>query len=122
MKILLNRIRLYIENKLDENQYGFIIGMNTTKQINNLKRYLSSGKYRYITSIDIKKAYDSINREILWKLLYKLKISNNIIEILKNYYDKSVGCYRNSMINVNNSVNKNIHYHHYYLIYILIIL
>ena len=50
------------------------------------------------------------------------KINNNIIEILKNYYDKSVSYYRNSMINVNSGVNKNIHYHYHYLLYILIIL
>lgn len=37
--------------------------------------------------VDLKKAYDSVNREALWRVLEKYRVPAKIIELLKDLHE-----------------------------------
>lgn len=41
----------------------------------------------YVIFVDFKRAFDSVNHQLLWNKLFKLGVSGKIIRILKNFYD-----------------------------------
>ncbi|KAJ8980830.1 hypothetical protein NQ317_018410 [Molorchus minor] len=43
----------------------------------------------FVAFVDYKRAFDSINHTLLWQKLYDLGVSNRIILIIKNIYDKA---------------------------------
>jgi len=45
----------------------------------------------YINFVDYEKAFDSINRDTLWKLLRHYDIPNKLVSLNKNSY-KGTGC------------------------------
>ena len=58
----------------------------------------AKGKPVHMSFIDITKAYDSVNREILWKKLSSLGITGEFLETLKSLYsDDSVDCLVNGL-------------------------
>ena len=51
--------------------------------------------------IDLKAAYDSVNRQILWRRLKKLNVPTSLITLLKDYY-----CDDNITCNIGNVISK----------------
>lgn len=47
------------------------------------------GGEAYIASIDLEKAYDTVNRELLWKILAKYGVPEGLINVLKKLYAHS---------------------------------
>ena len=43
-----------------------------------------------INFIDLKKAFDSVHRESLWKIMKSYGIPQRIIDIIQNFYDGSI--------------------------------
>ena len=86
-KSLLNRVSPIMEERLGEYQAGFRPGRSCAEQIFNLKttvNYLSArNKKFFITFIDFKKAYDSIDRETLFKTLREYRIDETTITIIQ---------------------------------------
>lgn len=72
-KMLLNRIHPHIDKHLRKNQNGFRAGRSTVSQVLALRRIIEGLKSKnlsaIITFVDFKKAFDSINREIMFKIL-----------------------------------------------------
>jgi len=52
-----------------------------------IERYLSRNNKLYMAFIDFKKAFDSVNRQVLWKKLDYYGISGKIVNVLKSMYD-----------------------------------
>ena len=72
-RILLNRLQPFIDPLLDYTQNGFRRGRATTGHILALRRIIEEydrhGKHSILTFIDFKKAFDSINRSRMKKIL-----------------------------------------------------
>jgi hypothetical protein len=100
--ILNNRLSCYVENYnvLCEEQAGFRKGYGTVDHIFNLKclidLYLARSKKLYCAFIDYKKAFDSVNRTLLWQKLLRCNIDGKMLTVLQNLYKNAKSCVRNS--------------------------
>ena len=87
-RIILNRIQNLIDNQLLEIQAGFRPNRSTMDQIFILKQTMERrrefNKPLYMCFVDIAKAYDSVNRELLWKVCRSYGISKKIGQFTKN--------------------------------------
>jgi len=99
--VLNRRLTLWAEdnNKISEVQGGFRAGYSTIDNIYVLftvvQKYLlkKSGKV-YICFVDFKKAFDCVNRAILWNTLRKAGIGGKMLHILTNIYKSVRSCVR----------------------------
>ena len=98
-KCLLNaRLNAYVENNaiLAEDQTGFRQGYSTLDNIFTLKSiidiYLSKKRRLYCGFIDFRKAFDKMNRTLLWQKLINLGINGKIIHIIHNIYKEAQSC------------------------------
>ena len=89
--MLLNRIAEFVDPLLRRNQNGFRKGRSTTPQILALRRIIEelkiSKKKAAIVFVDFKKAFDSVNRSIMFKILSNYGIPEEIINAIKVVYD-----------------------------------
>lgn len=110
--ILLERLNKYIEmNKLiSNNQIGFMKGCRTSDHIFLIQTIVDkivkkSGKKLYVAFIDFRKAYDTVNREILFYRLKMLGIGGIFLNNIKAIYKKIeyLVTYKNGYLNPINS-------------------
>ena len=103
LKILFNRLKPQAERIIAEEQAGFRAGRSTTEQIFNLRiiceRYLQHQQDLYHVFIDFKKAFDRVWHAALWATMNLYNISNNLIKVMQNLYDKAT-----SAVYLNNSI------------------
>ena len=94
-KILLNRIKKKVNEKLRPNQAGFRPNRSTIDQITTLRIIIEQSKEwnseLFVNFIDYKKAFDSLDRKSLWKICRHYGIPEKIINIIKAIYDKGGG-------------------------------
>ncbi|MXP61705.1 hypothetical protein FD744_25325 [Pantoea sp. Taur] len=85
--ILFQRLLPYAERELGPYQSGFRRGRSTTDQIFSLRTILERGNEHQIKThhlfVDFKAAYDSINREELYKALEEFNIPEKLIRLVK---------------------------------------
>ena len=71
-------------------QFGFMPGRGTTDAIFILRqlqeKYLQKKKNIYFAFVDLEKAFDRVPRRILWRAMWKLRINEWIIQIVKPMY------------------------------------
>ena len=93
LKIILNRLKPQAEKIIAEEQAGFRAGRSTTEQIFNLRilceKYLQHQRDLYHVFIDFKKAFDRVRHAALWATMKKDNISTNLIQVIKNLYNKA---------------------------------
>ena len=93
LKIMLNRLKPQAEKINTEEQAGFKAGRSTTEQIFNLRilceKYLQHQQDLYHVFIDFKKAFDRVWHAALWTTMKKFNISTNLIQVIKNLYNKA---------------------------------
>ena len=105
-RIILNRIKSKVDAKLRPNQAGFRPNRSTIDQITTLRIIIEQSKEwnsgLFINFIDYAKAFDSIDRPSLWKILRHYGIPKKIINIIKSMYDGGGGCvmYRGKLSNL----------------------
>lgn len=75
-KILLNRLESQTDHLIGEYQAGFRKGRSCSEQIWNLKMILQHKSKLVVTFVDFKKAYDSIDRQTLFRILREYKVDN----------------------------------------------
>ena len=84
-----------MEKIIAEEQVGFRAGRSTTEQIFNLRilceKYLQHQQDLYHIFIDFKKAFDTVCHAALWATMKKYNVSTNLIQRIKNLYDKATG-------------------------------
>ena len=89
-RMILNRIRPAMENVLRINQNGFREGRSTTSHILCLRRILEGARDKNLSAlllfIDFKKAFDSVHRGVLMKILLAYGIPQNIVKLIEAMY------------------------------------
>ena len=92
-KIVASRIQQHIKKIIQNEQVGFILGMqgffNNRKSINVIHHINKlKDKNHMIISIDAKKAFDKIQHPFMTKALQKAGIEGTYLNIIKAMYDK----------------------------------
>jgi exonuclease III len=92
-KILLNRIRDHVDPILRSNQAGFRQGRSCAQQIHILRRIMEGFQdYQLpltLTFIDFKKAFDSINRKVMFAVLRHYGIPEAVVNAISALYNNS---------------------------------
>ena len=88
--MILNRIRDAIDPHLRENQNGFRRARSTVGQILALRRIIEEVKKNNLTAvlcfIDFKKAFDSIHRAVMVKILRAYGVPPNLLRAIESMY------------------------------------
>ena len=92
-KILLNRIRDHVDPILRKNQAGFRPGRSCAQQIHILRRIMEGFQdYQLpltVTFIDFKKAFDSIDRRVMFAVLRHYGIPEAVVNAISTLYNNS---------------------------------
>ena len=92
-KMILNRIRAEIDCKLRINQNGFRKGRTTISQILALGRIIEGAKEfnlkAIITFIDFSKAFDTIHKGQMFKILCAYGIPEQLVNAIKDMYSNT---------------------------------
>ena len=96
--LVLSRIKVAVDNILRQEQAGFRSGRSCNEQIYVLRQIMEKvtawQKPIIINFIDFKKAFDSVHRATIWKILKLYGIPDKIIEIIQNLYSSSKSAVR----------------------------
>ena len=78
-------------NILPEEQCGFRPGRSTADMLFVVRRLQELGRRKkvplYMCFVDLKKAYDSVDREMLWKVLARAGIPAKLIKVIRQFHD-----------------------------------
>jgi hypothetical protein len=89
-RIILNRIKRHVDNKLRRQQMGFRGGRSCRDQVNTLRIILEQfNEYQlslYLIFIDFEKAFDTINRNKMWNAMKIFGIPDKIIRLIQEMY------------------------------------
>jgi exonuclease III len=89
-RIILNRIQSLLDKQLMEEQAGFRTNRSTIDQIFILKMVMEKSrnynKPLFMCFIDIQKAYDSVNRDLLWQICKHYGLTSKIVRMLQLLY------------------------------------
>ena len=84
-------MKIAVDPKLRDNQTGFRRNRSCTDKIVTLRIILEhSLKWRtpfYVNFIDYEKAFDSLDRDSLWKLLRHYEVPVKIVSIISKSYE-----------------------------------
>ena len=90
-RILLERIKETVDGQLRDNQTGFRKNRSCTDQIAALRiiveQSIEWNSPLLVNFIDFEKAFDSIDRDTLWKLLRHYGIPPKIVTLIQKMYD-----------------------------------
>ena len=96
--IVNERLTKFVEENeiISEAQAGFREGYSTIDHVFVLKTiielYLCQGRRLFCAFVDYRKAFDSVNRTILWKRLVEQGVNGKILDVIKNLYQASKSC------------------------------
>ena len=89
-RLILNRIQPTLDKKLRSNQNGFRPGRSTQSQILALRRLIEGVKARHLPAVilfvDFRKAFDSIHRGKMLKILAAYGIPNELLNAIDILY------------------------------------
>ncbi|VDO89603.1 unnamed protein product, partial [Schistosoma margrebowiei] len=91
-RVLLNRMKDAVDAQLRDQQAGFRKDRSCTDQIATLRIIVEQSvewnSSLYINFIDSEKAFYSVDRRTLWKLLRHYGVPEKIVNIIRNSYDE----------------------------------
>ena len=89
-RVLQSRLQIIAENILPDSQCGFRKGRSCTDMVFAVRQVLEKlYEHRcpgYVVFVDLRKAYDSVNRECMWLILAKAGVPSNIVNIIKSFH------------------------------------
>ena len=90
-KMVLNRIQPRIDDHLRPNQNGFRPGRTTTAHILALRRLIegvkSHNQKALVLYVDFKKAFDSIHRPSMMKILKAYDVPPKLLAVIEKMYE-----------------------------------
>ena len=90
-RVILERIKIALDEKLREEQAGFRAGRSFTERIATLRIIIEQSiewqSSLYINFVDFEKAFDSISRDVLWRLLRHYGLPDKIVTIIRVLYE-----------------------------------
>lgn len=100
--IIDRRIRTALADTLDDAQSGFRSGRSTQDHVFSIKQIaqkaLQERKKVFLAFLDLEKAFDKVQTEILWKVLKKINMNTKLIQMIKEIYKPNINyvIYNNS--------------------------
>nr|CAH8838004.1 unnamed protein product [Trichobilharzia regenti] len=92
-RIILERIKQALDEKLRPEQAGFRRNKSCIDQIATLRIIIEQSlewqSPLYLNFIDFEKAFDSVDREVIWKLLRYYGVPSTIIHLIQQLYDNA---------------------------------
>ena len=90
-RIILERMKGEVDKTLREEQAGFRQDRSCTDQIATLRiiveQSIEWNSSLYINFVDYEKAFDSLDRETLWKILRHYGVPMKLVHMIKNSYE-----------------------------------
>jgi hypothetical protein len=98
-RAILNRLKPLVESLLREGQFGFRRGHGCTDHLFSLRVMMEKAReFRYplyMCFVDLRKAYDSVNREALSKVLQvSFNLPTKLISIIRTFHKNSTAAVR----------------------------
>lgn len=94
--IINERLKKKIYPLLGEEQAGFRNGYCTIDHVFTFdfiaNYYINKGKRLYVAFIDYRKAFDTVNRNVLWNKLIKYGISGLMLQVISRLYNNAKSC------------------------------
>ena len=95
-RIMLNRLtKCIVDRVLPESQCGFRAGRGTIDMIFAVRQVLEKAREQnrdlYLMFVDLTKAFDSVNRDALWKVLSKCGCPPKFLKIVQQLHDDMHG-------------------------------
>ena len=93
LKIVANRLSDFCEAQqiLPEEQCGFRPAQSTIDMLFVVRRLQELGRQRkiplYVFVVDLQKAYDSVDRELLWKVLARAGVPSVMIDVIRQFHN-----------------------------------
>ena len=93
LKIVANRLSDYCETHgiLPDEQCGFRPERSTVDMLFVVRRLQELARRRriplYMCFVDLQKAYDSVDRELLWKVLARAGVPEEMIAVIRQFHD-----------------------------------
>lgn len=90
-KIMNRQINEYIDSNsiINKRQYGFTNSSNTTAAcidfVNSVQTSLDNGNATSCISLDLQKAFDTVQHKMLLRILYSYRFSSNAVQLISNY-------------------------------------
>ena len=97
---MLNRLTKWSEkeNKISNNQFGFQRGKSTADCIfilsSIISKTLHQGEKLYCVFLDYEKAFDNIDRNLLWQKLISEHVSTKLVIAIRSMYNTVKSCIR----------------------------
>ena len=92
-KVLIKRVSNGVDIKLRKGQAGFRPGRSTVEQIyilrNIVEQAVEWNSSLYVCFVDYEKAFDSVHRSTLWKIMESYGIPPKLVRIVSTMYDGS---------------------------------
>ena len=89
-RIILHKLKDIVDPKLRDNQEGFRKNRSCVDQITTLRliveQSLEWNSSFYINFIDYEKAFDSVDRDMLWKIMRHYGIPEKIVNLIRSLY------------------------------------
>ena len=91
-RLILNRvIKHVVDDIYPESQCGFRAGRGTIDMIFSLRQVAEKVREKnqemYMVFVDLTKAFDTVNRAALWKVLRKLGIPENMLQVIVSFHE-----------------------------------
>ena len=89
-KIIIQRLKNAVDKELRNEQAGFREGRGCVEQLfalcNIIEQCTEWQRQLYINFIDFEKAFDSLHRDSLWKILRAYGIPHHLVCVIKSFY------------------------------------
>ena len=90
-RIILERIRAAVDEKLRDEQAGFRAGRSCVDQIGTLRIIIEQSLLwqspLYVNFIGFRKAFDTVDREVTWRILRHYGIPLKMVKIIQKLYE-----------------------------------
>jgi len=100
LRIIINRLRVKLEEEISITQAGFRAGRGTRDQIVNIRNIIEKCKDHklpvYLCFIDYSKAFDCVSHNGMWEVMQRMGFPKHIIDLVSKLYEDQESCVRTS--------------------------